>query len=51
MTAKTGKSAAIVALLRKLLCRHRHGFLLSVEWDGETIYQCAACGKHVRKPL
>ena len=24
---------------------------LAIEWDGETVHECAACGKHVRRPL
>ena len=36
---------------RRLLCRHRQGRLVAVEWDGTAVYECAACGKHVEKPL
>ena len=30
-----------------MLCPHTHGRLLAIEWDGETVHECAACGKHV----
>lgn len=40
----------MLKFLRRLLCRHTHGRLLAIEWDGESVYECAACGKHVRKP-
>ena len=36
---------------RRMLCPHTHGRLLAIEWDGETVHECAACGKHVRRPL
>ena len=41
----------MLKFLRRLLCRHTHGRLLSIEWDGESVHECAACGKHVRRPL
>ena len=37
--------------LRRLLCSHKRGRMLAIEWDGAAVYECAACGKHVRKPL
>lgn len=33
------------------LCQHRHGRLLAIEFDGEVVYECASCGKHIRRPL
>lgn len=32
-------------------CAHPHGRLLAIEYDGESVYECVKCGKHVRKPL
>ncbi len=37
--------------LRRLFCRHSRGRLVQIEWDGETVYECVACGKHIRRPL
>jgi hypothetical protein len=37
--------------LRRLICRHTHGRLVRIEWDGTAVYECVACGKHVEKPL
>lgn len=39
------------AVLRGLVCRHTHGRLVAVEWDGTAVYECIACGNHVEKPL
>lgn len=39
------------AFLRRLRCRHQRGHLLAIEFDGESVYECADCGKHVRIPL
>lgn len=35
----------------RLVCRHTHGKLVAIEYDGEAVYECAACGKFIRKPL
>jgi hypothetical protein len=32
-------------------CNHAHGKLLAIEFDGEAVYECVACGKRIRKPL
>ena len=32
-------------------CNHTHGRLLAIEFDGDAVYECAACGKHIGKPL
>jgi uncharacterized C2H2 Zn-finger protein len=37
--------------LKRLLCRHKRGHLVRIEWDGEAVYQCERCSKLVRKPL
>ena len=42
---------AVMTFLRRLLCRHRYGRLLAIEFDGESVYECAACGKLIRRPL
>ncbi len=41
----------MIKFLRQFFCRHTHGRLVAIEFDGATVYECAACGKHVRKPL
>ena len=38
-------------LTQQMLCPHTHGRLMAIEWDGESVHECAACGKHVRRPL
>ena len=44
--------ASVWAATRQLLCPHTHGRrLLAIEFDGEAVYQCAACGKHIGRPL
>jgi hypothetical protein len=43
--------AAVKTALRRLLCRHSLAVLVTIEWDGEAVYRCAACGKHVRRQL
>lgn len=37
--------------LARTSCSHTHGRLIAIEWDGESVYECAACGKRVSKPL
>lgn len=41
----------MLLFFKRLLCRHTHGRLVAIEWDGEAVYECAACGKHIRKGL
>ena len=41
----------MMTFLRRLLCSHKRGRILAIEWDGAAVYECAACGKHVQKPL
>ena len=41
----------MMKFLRRLFCRHKQGRIVAIEFDGETVYECAACGKLVRKPL
>ena len=36
---------------RRLVCKHTHGHLVAIEWDGEAVYECIACGKDIRRPL
>lgn len=43
--------SALLTFFRRLVCRHRLGHLVAVEWDGTAVYACAICGKHVSKPL
>ena len=38
-------------LLKMLFCRHTHGHLVAIEWDGTAVYECTRCGKLVEKPL
>jgi len=42
---------SMMKFLRRLFCRHKQGRIVAIEFDGETVYECAACGKLVRKPL
>lgn len=37
--------------LKRLMCRHKRGPLLWIEWDGTSICECSGCGKQIRKPL
>lgn len=37
--------------LARSTCNHTHGRLLAIEFDGESVYECAACGKQLRRPL
>lgn len=41
----------MLKFLRRLFCRHTHGRLVAIEWDGAAVYLCEACGKYIRKPL
>jgi len=41
----------MLAFFKRLFCRHTHGKIVSIEYNGEAVYECAACGKHIRKPL
>lgn len=43
--------AALRLLLKQLFCRHTHGRLIAIEWDGVSVYECTNCGKHIRKGL
>ena len=36
---------------RRLMCKHTRGHLVAIEWDGEAVYECIACGKDIRRPL
>jgi len=45
------KDMSMMKFLRRLFCRHKQGRIVAIEFDGETVYECAACGKLVRKPL
>lgn len=37
--------------LARTSCSHTHGRLMGIEFDGEAVYECARCGKHIGKPL
>ena len=37
--------------LARTTCNHTQGQLLAIEYDGEAVYKCTACGKHIRVPL
>ena len=41
----------MLKFLKRLFCHHTHGRLVAIEYDGEAVYECAACGKHIRKGL
>lgn len=41
----------MLTFFKRLLCRHTHGKLVAIEFDGEAVYECAACGKRIWKPL
>ncbi len=41
----------IKRLLKQLLCRHTHGTLVAIGWDGTSTYQCSKCGKRLEFPL
>lgn len=41
----------IKRLLKQLLCRHTHGTLVAIGWDGASICQCSKCGKYLEFPL
>lgn len=38
-------------LLRQLRCRHTHGKLVAIGWDGASTYKCSKCEKYVEFPL
>lgn len=37
--------------LAQTSCRHSQGVLVAIEFDGEAVYRCTGCGKHIRRPL
>ena len=37
--------------LARTSCSHTRGRLLGIEFDGEAVYECVHCGKHIGKPL
>ena len=41
----------IKRLLKQLLCRHTHGTLVAIGWDGTSTYRCSKCGKYLEFPL
>lgn len=41
----------MLLFFKRLLCRHTHGHLVEIEYDGVAVYECAACGKRIRKGL
>lgn len=41
----------MLKFFRRLLCRHTHGHLIAIEWDGEAVYECVRCGKKIRRSL
>lgn len=41
----------MIKFLKRLFCRHTHGKLIAIEFDGESVYQCTACSKCIRRPL
>ena len=49
--AGAGRWLKLAEWLGQAACPHKHGRLLSIGFDGESVYECARCGKHVRKPL
>lgn len=49
--AGAGRWLKLAEWLVQTECAHKHGRLLAIGFDGESVYECARCGKHVRKPL
>ena len=49
--AGAGRWLPLREWLARTSCNHTHGRLLAIEYDGEAVYECAACGKHIGKPL
>jgi hypothetical protein len=45
------KEQPMMKFLRRLFCRHTHGRMVAIEWDGTAVYECAACGKRIEKRL
>lgn len=43
--------STMMKFLRRLFCRHTHGRMVAIEWDGTAVYECAACGKRIEKGL
>lgn len=41
----------MIKLLKQLCRRHKFGRIVEISYDGDTIYDCAHCGKRVRKAL
>lgn len=39
----------MLAFFKRLFCRHTHGRLVSIAFDGAAVYECAACGKHISR--
>jgi hypothetical protein len=37
--------------LARTSCSHTHGRLVEIEFDGEAVYECADCGKSLRRAL
>lgn len=37
--------------LARTTCSHTSGVLVAIEFDGEAVYRCTGCGKHIGKPL
>lgn len=37
--------------LRQLFCPHKSGKILTISFDGETVFKCDRCDKIVRIPL
>jgi len=41
----------MLKFFKRLLCRHTHGRLIAIEFDGESVYVCESCGNVIRVPL
>jgi len=37
--------------LGRTSCSHKHRKLISIEFDGDSVYVCESCGKVIRVPL
>ena len=43
------KREEAIRFLKRMLCKHTHGKLLHITWDGFAVYKCVECGKHIKK--
>ena len=41
----------MLKFLKRLFCKHTHGRLVEIGWDGTAVYECEKCGKEIYVPL